>query len=566
MSETRYSGFAALRRVVLLTLVALALVACGTEQASHEEGSPQAMSDMEQRLAKYTSVRLSTDLSGLDDNHRQMIPLLIDAAKEMDALFWEQAYGDKDALLASIEDEGARRFAEWNYGPWDRLADNEPFLAGYSAKPEGANLYPVDMTREEFESAVSAAPDGGEALKSLYTLVRRDDAGNLTAVPYSRRFSERLGRAAGKLRDAAALAEDPGLKRYIELRADALLSDDYQPSDLAWMDMKDNRIDIVVGPIEVYEDQLYNYKAAFEAYVLVKDLEWSERLARYAAFLPTLQQGLPVPDAYKQEELTGTGSDLNAYDVIYYAGDCNAGSKTIAINLPNDEEVQIQKGTRRLQLKNAMRAKFDEILVPIAGVLIDPEQRKHVTFEAFFGNTMFHEVAHGLGIKNTINDRGTVREALREQGSALEEGKADVLGLYMVTSLLAQGEVPDMTLQDSYVTFMASIFRSIRFGVASSHGKANLVRFNFFKQMGAFTRDDASGTYRVDIAKVREASEALSEKILRLQGDGDYEGAKAFWEEMGVVGETLQADLDRLGEQGIPVDIVFEQGLEVLGL
>jgi hypothetical protein len=549
----------------LLTLSVLLLAACAVGHDEHDAEGHHDMSDIDQRLAKYTEVRLTADLASLDDNHREMIPLLIDAAKEMDALFWEQAYGDKADLMASIADDKERRFADINYGPWDRLADNEPFLAGHGAKPVGANLYPADMTKDEFEAAVAASDDGGESLKSLYTLVRRDAEGGLSAVPYREAFAERLERAAGKLREAAALAQDPGLKQYLELRADALTSDVYQPSDLAWMDMKDNRIDVVIGPIEVYEDKLFNYKAAFEAYVLVKDMEWSDRLARYTTFLPMLQRGLPVPDEYK-EELGGSGSDLNAYDVIYYAGDCNAGSKTIAINLPNDEEVQTQKGTRRLQLKNAMRAKFDEILVPISELLIAPDQRKHVTFEAFFGNTMFHEVAHGLGIKNTIDGSGTVREALKEQGSALEEGKADVLGLYMVTSLHEQGEIADTTLEDNYVTFMASIFRSIRFGAASAHGRANLARFNFFKEMGAFNRDEASGTYRVDMDKVREAMAALSEKILRFQGDGDYDGAKAFMEQTGVIGPTLQGDLDRLAEQGIPVDIVFEQGVEVLGL
>ncbi|MCH8251295.1 MAG: Zn-dependent hydrolase, partial [Planctomycetes bacterium] len=259
----------------------------------------------------------------------------------------------------------------------------------------------------------------------------------------------------------------------------------------------------------------------YEAYVLIKDQAWSKRLAHYAQFLPALQRDLPVPAAYKQET-PGTDSDLNAYDVIYYAGDCNAGSKTIAINLPNDEEVQLKKGTRRLQLKNAMRAKYDKILVPIADMLIAPEQRKHVTFDAFFANTMFHEVAHGLGIKATLSGQGTVRQALRDQASALEEGKADVLGIYMATTLLEKNETTGGSVMDHYVTFMAGIFRSVRFGAASAHGRANMLRFNFFKKMGAFSRDSASGTYRVIESKMREAVRALSSKILRLQGDGDY--------------------------------------------
>jgi hypothetical protein len=327
--------------------------------------------------------------------------------------------------------------------------------------------------------------------------------------------------------------------------------------------MKDNRLDVVIGPIETYEDKLFGYKAAFEAYVLVKDLEWSQRLARYAAMLPALQRGLPVPDAYKAES-PGTDSDLNAYDVIYYAGDCNAGSKTIAINLPNDEQVQLEKGTRRLQLKNAMRAKFDAIMVPIAGELIAPDQRHHVTFDAFFANTMFHEVAHGLGIKNTVDGRGTVRDALKELGSGIEEGKADVLGLYMVTRLQQQGEL-DGALEDFYVTFLAGIFRSVRFGAASAHGQANMVRFNFFADRGAFTRD-AQGYYRVDMPAMRRAVDELSGVLLKLQGDGDYAGVQKLGNELGVLRPQLQADLDRLARRAIPVDVAFTQGKSVLGL
>jgi hypothetical protein len=382
------------------------------------------------------------------------------------------------------------------------------------------------------------------------------------AVPYHQAFAPNLQRAAAKLRQAATLADDPGLRRYLELRADALLSDDFQPSDLAWLDMKSNTLDVVIGPIETYEDALYGYKAAYEGYVLVKDQEWSRRLSRYAALLPALQRALPVPEAYKTET-PGTDSDLNAYDVVFYAGDSNAGSKTIAINLPNDEQVQLQKGTRRLQLRNAMRAKFDRILVPVAQMLIAPDQRRHVTFDAFFGNTMFHEVAHGLGIKNTLSG-GTVREALREQASALEEGKADVLGLWMITRLNGMGEVQgDVT--DNYVTFLAGIFRSVRFGASSAHGRANIARFNYFKERGAFSRDAATGTYRVDAARMRAAMDALSEQILRFQGDGDYAGVNAFMARYGSIDAELQGDLDRLAGAGIPVDVVFEQGASVLG-
>lgn len=521
--------------------------------------------EIDRRLAKYTTVKLTADLRGLSEAQKQMIPLLIRASQAMDDAFWQQAYGDKEALLASLEDDAYRRYAEINYGPWDRLEDNEPFVEGVGPKPAGANFYPEDMTKDELEAAAEADSELGEKLRGLYWVVERDEEGGLTTTPYSEAYAEPYRRASELLAQAAKLAEDEGLKKYLELRSKALLEDDYFESDLAWMDMKTNPIDVVIGPIETYEDQLFGFKAASEGYVLIKDQEWSARLARYADFLPDLQKGLPVADAYKQEE-AGSDSDLNAYDVVYYAGDCNAGSKTIAINLPNDEEVQARKGSRRLQLKNAMRAKFDKILVPISETLIAEEQRSHITFDAFFANTMFHEVAHGLGIKNTITGNGTVRQALQNHASALEEGKADVLGLYMITSLDAQEELGEADLMDNYTTFLASIFRSIRFGSASAHGRANLIRFNFFAEMGAFSRDEASGVYRVDAEKMAAAVDALSEKILTLQGDGDYAAVDAFVQQYGQEGETLRADLDRLESAGIPVDIVFEQGVEVLGL
>jgi hypothetical protein len=516
--------------------------------------------DLQQRLAKYTTVRLEADLSTLTENERKMLPLLIEAAQLMDPLFWRQAYGDPAPLLAGLRDPDARRFVEINYGPWDRLAGNEPFLEGVGPKPAGAQFYPSDMTKEEFEAAVAESPQRAEVLKNLYTLVRRDAAGKLTAVPYHEEFAQELHSAAGKLRQAAELAEDPGLKRYLELRAEALVTDNYQPSDFAWLEMKNNTLDIVIGPIESYEDGLFGYKAAYEAYVLVKDKEWSQRLAKYATMLSELQKNLPAAEKYKQER-PGSDSDLNAYDALYYAGDCNAGSKTIAINLPNDEEVQLKKGTRRLQLKNSMRAKFDKILTPIAGVLIADDQRRHVSFDAFFANTMFHEVAHGLGIKNTLSGKGTVRDALRDKYSALEEGKADILGLFMVTWLKQRGELGDADLMDNYVTFLAGIFRSVRFGASSAHGNANLLRFNFFEQAGAFSRDPQTGAYRVEFEKMQQAVNALSENILRLQGDGDYDAVASFIEKFGALGEGLRQDLERVGKAGIPVDVVFEQGL-----
>jgi hypothetical protein len=549
-----------MRRRQRLILFLPLIVGCQTMRTVTTAGGATLSGDVATGLAKYTTVRLTVDSSALTPNERRMIPILIEAAQAMDEIYWHQAHGNRDSLMNAVrEAPPIRRFVEINYGPWDRLENDRPFVPGAGPKPPGANYYPRDMTKGEFETVVAAGPKAhADSLKSLYTLVRRDAAGRLVPIPFSKAYAPLNQRAALRLREAAALAEDAGLKRYLELRADALLTDDYQPSDLAWMDMKNNTIDVVIGPIETYEDQLFGYKSANEAYVLIKDRGWSQRLTRYVALLPGLQRGLPVPDAYKRET-PGNASDLNAYDAVYYAGQANAGSKTIAINLPNDEQVQLQKGTRRLQLKNTIRAKFDKILMPIAAELIVPDQLPKVTFDAFFENVMFHEVAHGLGIKNTIAGMGTVRESLKERYSAFEEGKADILGLYMVKQLAEQGAIEDPSVTDNYISFLASLFRSIRFGASSAHGRANVAAFNFLAERGAFARG-ADGRYRVDFPKMEQGMTALARAILVLQGDGDYAGVGAFQERYGQIGPQLRADLDRLNTRGIPVDIVFEQG------
>jgi len=551
-----------INRLYLALFTLLLLASC--DNSNHQkkesvENQPTSTSSSNPRFDIYKKVSLSADLSHLDKQQIKMLALLMDASKIMDDLYWLQAYGDKNQFLSGIEDIKAKQFADINYGPWDRLDGDKPFIAGFEQKPLGANFYPKDMSKEEFEKT------DFKDKKGLYSLVKRDEKGQLYSLPFHQAYAKQLQQAADLLVEASKCAKDPEFKAYLIMRAEALTTDDYQASDFAWMDMKNNPIELVIGPIETYEDQLYGYRAAYEAYVLIKDLAWSEKLSRFTAFLPQLQKGLPVDDAYKREK-PGTDSDLNAYDVIYYAGHSNAGSKTIAINLPNDEQVQLAKGTRRLQLKNAMKAKFDQILVPIANMLIAEDQRQYITFDAFFANTMFHEVAHGLGIKNTLDGKGTVRSSLKETASSLEEGKADILGLYMISELYKTGDLTEGKIMDNYVTFLAGIFRSVRFGASSAHGKANMVRFNFFKTMGAFSRDDKSGRYRVNFDKMTLAMNALSKLILTIQGDGDHSRAVKLLKTQGVITQQLAIDLKGLDEAHIPVDIIFEQGKQSLGL
>lgn len=527
------------------------------ETKNNSSGNDSLQRYVNERLGIYETVKLTTNLNDLTVNERKILPLLIQAAKIMDELFWKQAYPQRDSLLSTIKDEKTKAFVEINYGPWDRLNGDKPFIAGIGPKPAAANFYPAGMTKEELEKSDVKDKFG------LYSVIQRDTAGKLTAVPYHILYAAELQKASNLLKQAALLAEDAGFKKYLNLRADALVTDVYAPSDYAWLDMKTNTLDIIIGPIENYEDKLFNARAAYESYVLVKDKVWSKRLAKYVSMLPDLQKGLPVEAKYKTEK-PGTDSELNAYDVLYYAGDCNAGSKTIAVNLPNDEVIQQKKGTRRSQLKNAMKAKFDKILVPIAKELIDKEQQQYVNFDAFFANVMFHEVAHGLGIKKTVTGKGFVKEALQEQYSWLEEGKADVLGLYMVTGLLKKAELQG-DIKAFYTTYMAGILRSVRFGAASAHGKANMQCFNFFKENGAFIRN-SDGTYKVDFSKFEGAMNKLSRMIIMLQGNGDKATVESTQKKMAVISPELQGDLDKLTKRGIPVDIIFEQGVDVLGV
>ena len=544
-----------------LGLALLFLISCNSNDnsavSSSKTKTDSAQTYIEKNLEGYASVKLTTDLSKLTDKEKQMIPLFIEAAKIMDDLYWQQCYGNKDSLLNSIKDEKTKKFILLNYGPWDKLNNDTPFIQGIGAKPLGAGFYPADMTKEELEKSNVQDQLG------LYSLIRRDSSGNLVSIPYHIAYKEQLQKASALLKQAASLAEDAGLKKYLQLRAEALVTDKYNASDIAWLDMKNNNIDIIIGAIETYEDGLYNARAAYEAYVLVKDKEWSQKLSKYVGMLPELQQGLPVDAKYKNEK-PGTSSELNAYDIIYYAGQSNAGGKTIAVNLPNDEKIQNTKGTRRSQLKNAMRAKFDQILMPIARNLIDPPQLNGVQFDAFFANVMFHEVAHGLGIKNTVNGKGTVRNALQEQSSWLEEAKADILGLYLVTRLVEKGELPG-PIENYYTTFMAGILRSVRFGAADAHGKANMLEFNFFEEKGAFQKT-GDGHYKVNFDKFRSAMNDLSNLILTLQGNGDKAAVEKLQKEKAIIHPDLQADLNKLQQKGIPLDVIFEQGTEVLGL
>ena len=530
-----------------------------TVNAQKVQKAQEGNNEMKKKVEQYAPFVLKYDIGQLSREEAELVGIFIQIADVMDDIYWEQAFGqDNRKRLRELKDPYMRQFAEIQYGAWDRLDAERPFIPGYGPKPAGANFYPKDMTKEEFEKL-------DDPMKtSQYTILQRNGKGDLEVIPYHKAYEKYLKRVYELLDKAIELAKDDGLRKYLETRREALITDNYFESDMMWMDMKDSRLDIVFGPIENYEDALYGYKTAYEAFVLIKDEEWSNDLARFTKMLPELQKQLPCDPKYKKE-VPGTESDLNVYDVIYYAGDCNAGSKTIAINLPNDEKVQLKKGSRRLQLKNAMEAKFQNILVPIANLMISKEQLKNIKFDAFFSNVCYHEVAHGLGIKNTVTGKGNVRQALKNQYSAWEEAKADICGLYIVQTLIERGEIKGITVEDAYVTYLAGLLRSVRFGATEAHGIANMMCFNYMQDKGAFTRNK-EGKYVVDSKKMRAALESWAALVIKTEGEGDYDAAKAYADKNGKVRPDLAKDLKAIEKANIPLDIRYEQGAKVLGL
>lgn len=528
-----------MRRILFFVTAIIALAAC-----------TQKNNELKEKVESYAVVEVSSPLyDALSENDKKIVSLFRQAGEIMDGLFWKQTFGDK-AEMEALTDEYEKAYAIINYGPWDHLDNNSPFVKGYGEKPLGCQYYPQDMTMEEWE-----AFDDPDKL-SLYTVIRRDENGALKTVWYRDEYKEELDKVCALLEEAAVLTTNEGMRTYLTERVKAFRTDDYLASDMAWMDMKDCNMDLVIGPIENYDDHLFEAKAAYECFILLKDETRSANLAKYVTLLPTLQQMLPCAPEYKTF-VPGTSSDLNVYDAIYYAGDCNAGSKTIAINLPNDERVHAAKGARRLQLYNSMMAKFNKIVMPIGEVLMAPEQLEYLTPDAFFWNVTFHEVAHGLGVKQTINGKGTVDEAMKSEKTTWEEAKADILGLFMVNSLIDMGEITDITKEQSVATFIAGIVRSVRFGHASSHGKANMMCYNYLEEHGAFSRN-AEGKYVVDFEKAPEVINSWANLILETQATGNFEFAQKYAAEHASISEGLAADIAKVNGAGIPRDITFE--------
>ena len=524
-----------------------------TKRSSNQE-------DITGKLAKYATVKLDFDRSILSDSQIQVLEKLVEASNYIDQIFWHQADHYALAIRKELEksadpiDADYLRFMNINYCQYDRQDGNKPFI-GTREKPKGAGFYPEDLTKEEFEKYIQDHPEVEEEFNKLNTVIKRR-GDNLITVPYEKEYRKYLEPASRLLAEAADLCENESLKHYLQLRSDALLAGDFFESDMAWMDLEGNLLDIVIGPIESYEDGLAGIKASYEALVLIKDPKESERFSAFKEHLGALEQHLPVSKDYKKSDVA-LSSSIGIFTSINRYGDSNAGTKTIAISLPNDEKVREQKGARSLQLKNVIMAKYDKILVPIAQRLIDEKQFKYVDGEAFFTNVLMHELAHPMGLNYVRGKENmTTRAGLQDAYSAIEEAKADVVGLYNIRYYVSQKLLPKDWEQKAYVTYLASIFRSVRFGASSAHGKANMLELNYLLKNRAITFDPKKGAYAVNFRRMKKVIRDLAKELLRLEGDGDFSGARAMLETYSTITPETQRSLNRLTD--IPVDLVFE--------
>ncbi len=512
-----------------------------------------------ERLKEYATITLNTDLSRLSEKEKQMIPLLINACKIMDEIFWLQAFGVKDSLFSKLNSDEEKKLCDINYGPWDRLNDNEPFIESYSKKPIGAGFYPSDIKYLPFIDMKF------EDKLSMFTVVKRAEDGSLYTQPYHVAYELYLEKASDYLKQAASLSENKEFADFLKMRAEALLTDDYYKSDLSWLNLTNNKIEIIIGPIESEEDRFINTKTAYEAFLLIKDFEWSEKLKGYSSMIPEIKNQLNLDEKYKSQ-IVFSKADIGVFDAIYYGGYSNAGAKNISINHPKDGRILMEKGNRKLQFKNAMQAKFDKIMKPISDILISENERKNVKFDAFFINNLTYEMADAIVVKTTVNNKGPVKDALKDYYPTMNSLKADILNLFLITKLHEKGVIKEVELLDNYVIFMANVLRSVRFGATYSQGSSNIICFNVLQEMGAFSRDEKTGTYSVNFDKMKEAINNFSSTIMKILAEGDYDAAKELIDNKGNMQPELQKDITRISSAGIPTDIVFEQGAEVLGL
>ncbi|MCZ4696295.1 Zn-dependent hydrolase [Ancylomarina euxinus] len=533
-----------------ILLVLFSITAC---QPNKKEVQTTKDTVMQRKLANYAKVKLSADLSSLSEGHAKLFSHLLKAADAIDELYWLQAYGDKNELLNKMgDDPDIKAYAMINYGPWDRLDGNAPFTDDYPPRPLGVGFFPNDMNQNDF-----FAIPGNDKFEP-FTIVKKDNKGELKVLPYHIAYKTQIDKAVEHMRKGAESCDCEDFKAYLLQRAEDLLIDNFKKSDALWLNLKDNKIDFIAGPIENLEDHLIWTKYSYGAFILLRNVEWTENVKKFALLLPYLQKNLPVDEKYKSEAPEAT-SDIVIYDVLYNSGYCNAGNKLIGLNLPIGTE-QVVSNSRKVHFKNVMEAKFQQILQPITNLVIDEKQRKHVKFTSFFQNTIFYEISNSLGISQTINNKGSVKDALKEHHAIIRELKNDVLRMFFITKLHEMNELKDVDLMDNYVTHMADVFRSIRFGVTDAQGVANMIRFNYFNEHEAFKYDSKTGTYKINDYKMKKAVESLSKLVLEIQGNGDYDMAAEIIRDKGYIHNELLNDLYRIQRAKIPKDVVYDQG------
>ncbi len=553
-----------LRHFVWLSL-ALSLIAAGCEtppatQSQKETGNMPDQAQLEQMIARFAPTEVAADTAPLSPGDRQALDKLIQAARLMDDIFLRQVWSGNVDLKAKLEADksplGQARLHYFmlNKGPWSRL-DHKAFIPGVPAEqPPGAGFYPDGLGKDEFNTwAQTLSADERKQAEGFFTVIRRDAGGKLKIVPYSQEYQQFLAPAAKLLQEAASLTTNATLKDFLTKRADAFLNDKYYLSDVAWMDL-DAPIDVTIGPYETYEDELFGYKAAYEAFITLRDEAESAKLVKFSSYLQELENNLPMDARFRNPKL-GAASPIRVVDVVFASGDGNRGVQTAAYNLPNDEQVVKEKGSKRVMLKNMQEAKFNKVLVPISKVSLDPAQSSQISFDAFFTHILMHELLHGLGPHNiTVGGNSTtVRGQLKELYSAIEEAKADITGLWALQYLIDKGAIDRAMERDLYTTYLASSFRSVRFGIAEAHGKGQALQFNYLSDEGGITYNEATGTFGIDPVKIKDAVRKLTNEILTLQAEGSYEKAKAMLDKYGVIRPQMQKALDKLSD--IPVDI-----------
>jgi hypothetical protein len=526
-----------------------------------ERKMPTPETSLAAKIRRFAPTVITADVARLSAGDRRALTKIIEAARLLDTLFLRQVWSGNDALMRKLERDksalGRERlhYFRINNGPWSRLDSNEPFIEGVpKEKPTGANYYPENMTKEEFNTwSQSLSPEARERAQGFFYTIHRDAAGKLMVVPYSEEYKEFLVPAARLLREAATLTTNATLKNFLTKRAEAFASNDYYASDVAWMEL-DAPIDVTIGPYETYEDELFSYKAAFEAYVTLRDEAESQKLAKFSQYLQELEDNLPIDARYRNPKL-GAASPIRVVNEVFAAGEGNSGVQTAAYNLPNDERVVKEKGSKRVMLKNVQEAKFKQTLIPISKVVLSVADQRDVAFDPFFTHILAHELMHGLGPHNiTVNgEETTVRKQLKELSSALEEAKADITGLWALQYLMDKGLVDKKMERALYTTFLASAFRSVRFGITEAHGRGIAVQFNYLMDEDAFQYNERTGLFSVNPAKIKEGVRKLTSEIMTIQAEGSYDKAKALLDKYGVIRPPMQKALDRM--DNVPVDI-----------